>query len=176
MDPVDIADGLCAVTPPRGRFEFVDIGQSFRIAVDYAHTPDALAAALLAARQVAADGKVSLVFGCGGDRDQQKRPEMGRIAVEGADRVYVTSDNPRSENPERIIADVVAGIPGAGSHPAVIVDVSRRSAIRRAIVEAESGDIVLIAGKGHEVDQVIGDQTLPFDDREIAIEALGQRS
>ncbi len=174
IDEADIADALCGTNPVRGRFELVDLGQPFTVAVDYAHTPDALAAALTAARQAAGNnevpGRVIVVFGCGGDRDRQKRPEMGQVAEGGADLVVVTSDNPRSEDPKSIIESVLTGF----GHPdLVIVEQDREAAIHRAIAEAGHNDVVLIAGKGHETDQVIGDQTLPFDDRVVALDALG---
>ncbi|MFT7600298.1 MAG: UDP-N-acetylmuramoyl-L-alanyl-D-glutamate--2,6-diaminopimelate ligase [Acidimicrobiales bacterium] len=175
-EPEDIADALCAVSPPRGRFEFVNIGQPFHVAVDYAHTPDALVAALTAARQVAGDAKVSVVFGCGGDRDRQKRPEMGRAAVAGADRVYVTSDNPRSEDPTEIVNAILDGIPGGAAHIATTVELERDVAIAKAIGEARPGDVVLIAGKGHETEQIIGGTVSPFDDRAVALRALGTLS
>ncbi len=170
MEPVDIADALCATSPVRGRFEAVDAGQPFHIAVDYAHTPDALAAALVAARQVAGKGRVIVVFGCGGDRDVRKRAEMGRVAEQGANVVMVTSDNPRSERPMAIIENILEGIE---SPDRVTVEVDRQTAINAAIGEAEAGDMVLIAGKGHETYQIIGDQTIDFDDRHAALVALG---
>ncbi len=172
MEAADIADALCATSPVRGRFEAVDAGQPFHIAVDYAHTPDALRAALAAARQVAADGRVIVVFGCGGDRDVEKRADMGRVATEAADVVVVTSDNPRSEEPAAIIADILTGIDAAGSS-APIVEPDRQEAIRLAVAEASAGDLVLIAGKGHETYQIIGDETIDFDDRRAALLALG---
>ena len=167
---VDIADALCATSPVRGRFEAVDAGQPFHIAVDYAHTPDALRAALVAARQVARDRRVILVFGCGGDRDPDKRADMGTIAEQGADLIMVTSDNPRSEDPNAIIDDILAGI---DSEDRVTVEPDRQAAITAAIGAASDGDLVLIAGKGHETYQVIGDRTVDFDDREAALIALG---
>ena len=170
MDSVDIADALCATSPVRGRFEAVDAGQPFHIAVDYAHTPDALAAVLVAARQVAGSGRVLVVFGCGGDRDVQKRAEMGQVAEQGADVVLVTSDNPRSEPPMAIIEQILEGIDSSTN---VIVEADRQLAISAAIAQAEPGDMVLIAGKGHETYQVIGDQTIDFDDRHAALVALG---
>ena len=170
MEAVDIADALCATSPVRGRFEAVDAGQPFHIAVDYAHTPDALRAALIAARQVAGQGRVIVVFGCGGDRDVEKRAEMGRVAQEAADVVVVTSDNPRSEDPASIIADILDGI---DDRDRVTVEPDRQSAIALAVARAEPGDMVLLAGKGHETYQIIGDQTIDFDDRHAALVALG---
>jgi UDP-N-acetylmuramoyl-L-alanyl-D-glutamate--2,6-diaminopimelate ligase len=177
MDPADIADALCATSPVRGRFEAVDAGQPFHIAVDYAHTPDALRAALAAARQVTGEGRVIVVFGCGGDRDVEKRADMGRVAVEAADLVVVTNDNPRSEQPEAIIADILEGVdPGkrdGGPDSPLRVEPDRQEAIRLAIDAAQAGDLVLIAGKGHETHQIIGDRTIDFDDRRAALVALG---
>lgn len=178
LDSNDIADALCATAPVRGRFELIDIGQPFTLAVDYAHTPDALEAVLNASRQVSA-GKVIVVFGCGGDRDQEKRPEMGLVVDRGADIAVVTSDNPRSEDPLAIIDAITGGMTaGVGGQPAsrVIVEPDRRDAIAAALAEAQAGDLVLIAGKGHEAVQLIGDQELPFDDRQVALEELGALS
>ncbi len=170
MEAVDIADALCATSPVRGRFEAVDAGQPFHVAVDYAHTPDALAAALLAARQVVGAGRVLVVFGCGGDRDVQKRAEMGRVAEQGADVVVITSDNPRSEDPRSIIDAILIGV---GSVDDVVVEPDRGRAIAAAIGSARPGDMVLIAGKGHEAYQIIGDETIEFDDRQAVLRALG---
>ncbi len=164
--PEAIVRGLAAATAVPGRLERVEAGQPFEVVVDYAHTPDALARALSAAR-AHATARVLLVFGCGGDRDRGKRPVMGRVAREGADRVWVTSDNPRSEDPAAIAAEVAAG---AGGEAAVVLD--RRAAIGAALAAAAAGDVVLIAGKGHETTQTIGDRVLPFDDRAVAREAL----
>ncbi|MFV0523947.1 MAG: UDP-N-acetylmuramoyl-L-alanyl-D-glutamate--2,6-diaminopimelate ligase [Acidimicrobiales bacterium] len=171
VDPYDIADALCRVEPVRGRFELVNVGQPFLVAVDYAHTPDALEAVLAAGREIA-PGRVILVFGCGGDRDKEKRPEMGRVAQQLADVVFVTSDNPRSEDPSAIIGAVIDGMDPADD-PAVSVVPDRREAITRAVAAAGAGDLVLVAGKGHETEQVVGDRVLPFDDRAVAIEAIG---
>ena len=157
-------DALAAVP---GRFEPVDEGQGFAVLVDYAHTPDSLAATLRAARELVR-GRLICVFGCGGDRDRGKRPLMGRAAAEEADVVIVTSDNPRSEDPLAIIAEVVAGAPPA----AVDVEPDRRAAIVRALEQARDDDVVVIAGKGHELGQEIGGSTRPFDDRVVAREAL----
>lgn len=173
MDPADIVDALCATSPVRGRFETVDAGQPFHIAVDYAHTPDALRAALVAARQVAEGARVIVVFGCGGDRDVEKRADMGRVAAEAADLVVVTSDNPRSEDPEAIIADILTGIGPRTGDPTVVIEPDRQQAISVAVEAAAEGDLVLIAGKGHETYQIIGDRTVDFDDRHAALVALG---
>ena len=161
-----VAEGVRAVAGVPGRFEAVNEGQSFAVVVDYAHKPDALAAVLRAARSLG-EGKLVVVFGAGGDRDRSKRPEMGRVASELADAVIVTSDNPRSESPIEIIGDVLQG---AGTD--VEVDPDRRSAIETAIGRAEDGDVVVIAGKGHEQGQEISGVVHPFDDREVARAAL----
>ena len=145
-------------------------GQPFTVLVDYAHTPDSLENALRAARGVAS-GRVLVVFGCGGDRDRGKRPLMGEIAARLADQSVVTSDNPRSEDPEAIIAEIVAGVPGE-RRASVAVEPDRRAAIGLALGAARAGDVVVIAGKGHEQGQIIGDRRLPFDDREVAAEGL----
>ena len=157
-----------------GRFQPVDAGQEFAVLVDYAHTPDSLENVLRAARGLLADaspgqsGRVHVVFGCGGDRDRGKRPLMGKIAARLADRVIVTSDNPRSEDPEAIISEILAGA-GAG----VEHDADRRQAINTAIGGARAGDVVVIAGKGHEQGQEFeGGRKIPFDDVTVAREAL----
>jgi UDP-N-acetylmuramoyl-L-alanyl-D-glutamate--2,6-diaminopimelate ligase len=150
-----------------GRFQPVEEGQEFAVLVDYAHTPDSLENVLRAARQLAS-GRLHVVFGCGGDRDRAKRPLMGEIATRLADRVIVTSDNPRSEDPEAIIAEVLAGA-GAG----VEHNVDRREAIEHAIAGARSGDVVVIAGKGHEQGQEFeAGRKVPFDDATVAREVL----
>jgi UDP-N-acetylmuramoyl-L-alanyl-D-glutamate--2,6-diaminopimelate ligase len=163
-----------------GRFEPVDGGQDFAVIVDYAHTPDSLENVLQAARElVGADGerrgRVLCVFGAGGDRDRGKRPLMGEIAARLADRVLVTSDNPRSEDPEQIIAEIFAGIaPRGGSQAERVPD--RREAIRAAVEEAQPGDVLVIAGKGHEQGQELaGGHKIPFDDVTVAREALDPR-
>jgi UDP-N-acetylmuramoyl-L-alanyl-D-glutamate--2,6-diaminopimelate ligase len=166
LDEAAIAEGIAAVSDVPGRFEVVDEGQPFFVVVDYSHTPDSLAAALRSARGLA-DGRVLVVFGAGGDRDRGKRPLMGRVAAELADVAIVTSDNPRSEEPLSIIQDVLQG-----SGVDVEIDPDRRSAIERAIGLAEPGDVVLIAGKGHEQGQDVGGVVHPFDDRAVAREAL----
>ncbi|HEY9840210.1 MAG: UDP-N-acetylmuramoyl-L-alanyl-D-glutamate--2,6-diaminopimelate ligase [Candidatus Sericytochromatia bacterium] len=155
-----------------GRLERVSPdGHSFAVYVDYAHTPDSLENALKAVRQFTA-GRVLVVFGCGGDRDRGKRPLMGAAAETLADRVFVTSDNPRSEQPEAIIAEILAGLK---SPQVAVVEPMRREAIALALEAARPGDVVLIAGKGHENYQIIGDQTLHFDDREEARQFLAGR-
>lgn len=168
VDAGAIAAGLSSVEAVAGRFETVDAGQPFRVIVDYAHTPEAVEAALAAAREaVAAGGRLTVVFGCGGDRDPAKRPQMGAAAAALADVAVVTSDNPRSEDPEAIIDQVVAGM---SDGPARVVRCSDRDvAISQALAEARPGDVVVIAGKGHERGQEIGATVLPFDDREVAL-------
>jgi UDP-N-acetylmuramoyl-L-alanyl-D-glutamate--2,6-diaminopimelate ligase len=156
---------LASVGAVPGRFEEVDEGQPFTVLVDYAHTPDALENVLLAARDLG--GRVLCVFGAGGDRDREKRPLMGRIAAEHADVAIVTSDNPRSERPEAIIEEIVAAGDGG-----LEVEPDRRQAIERALEQARPGDVVVIAGKGHEQGQEIAGRKLPFDDRDVAREAL----
>jgi UDP-N-acetylmuramoyl-L-alanyl-D-glutamate--2,6-diaminopimelate ligase len=157
-----------------GRMERVDAGQDFTAFVDYAHTPDALDAAIAAARGAAApDGRVIVVFGCGGDRDRAKRPLMGRIATDKADVTFVTSDNPRTEDPETIVDEIFRGVPRNAGAERVI---DRRAAIRDAVASARPGDVVLVAGKGHESGQIIGDRTEPFDDRVVAREAIEGRT
>jgi len=167
-----IKSALERVTGVPGRFELVDRGQDFAVVVDYAHTPDGLANVLSTAREFTA-GKLICVFGCGGDRDRAKRPIMGAIAARMSDLAVVSSDNPRSEDPLAIIEDVLVGVRQvAGANYTVLPD--RREAIRQAISAAAPGDVVLIAGKGHEDYQIIGSQRLHFDDREEAGEALAQ--
>ena len=160
-----IAEGIGRVPGVPGRFETVEEGQPFTVVVDYSHKPAALEKVLLTARGLTR-GRLICVFGCGGDRDRGKRPVMGKIASQLADLAIVTSDNPRSEDPEGIIDDVLAGAPG------LEVEVDRRSAIVRAMETARAGDVVVIAGKGHEQGQQFRDRTIPFDDREVAREAL----
>jgi UDP-N-acetylmuramoyl-L-alanyl-D-glutamate--2,6-diaminopimelate ligase len=162
-----------------GRFEPVEDGQPFAVLVDYAHTPDSLDNVLHAARLLT-ERRLICVFGCGGDRDRDKRPKMGEIAARLADRTVVTSDNPRSEDPEAIIADILAGIPGYASgnghgREDIAVEPDRRAAIAIALAEAEPGDTVVIAGKGHEQGQEFeGGRKIPFDDRTVAAELLGE--
>ncbi|MGQ9782481.1 MAG: UDP-N-acetylmuramoyl-L-alanyl-D-glutamate--2,6-diaminopimelate ligase [Armatimonadota bacterium] len=167
-----IATGLKMAPGVPGRFEFVDCGQDFGVVVDYAHTPDELENVLRAARGVTSR-RLIVVLGCGGDRDRGKRPVMGRIAAELADSVVVTSDNPRSEKPEDIIADIVAGVPDE-RRELVSVVVDRKEAIELAIASASAGDLVVIAGKGHEDYQIFADHTIHFDDREVARAALSR--
>ena len=169
MMPRTIAEGLAAAGPVAGRFEGIAAGQPFSVIVDYAHTPDGLEQLLLAAREVAGQRRVLVVFGCGGDRDRTKRAPMGAVAARLADQVVVTSDNPRSEDPSAIIEAVLEGIEDRST---VAVEPDRRSAIAIALHAARPGDEVVIAGKGHETTQTIGDTELPFDDRVVARELL----
>jgi UDP-N-acetylmuramoyl-L-alanyl-D-glutamate--2,6-diaminopimelate ligase len=164
VDPELIRKGLAGVKRVPGRMEGIRSNLGFRVVVDYAHSPDALENVLGASRGFTA-GRLIAVFGCGGDRDRGKRPQMGRVAAQHADRVFVTSDNPRTEDPDAIIRDIVEGIP-AGTDYRVVAD--RASAIRLALVEARSGDTVVLAGKGHETYQEIQGVKHPFDDREVA--------
>jgi UDP-N-acetylmuramoyl-L-alanyl-D-glutamate--2,6-diaminopimelate ligase len=169
LDEEAIAEGVATMRAVPGRFEAVDEGQPFSVVVDYAHTPDSLATVLRAARDLG-EGRVIVVFGAGGDRDRGKRPLMGKVAADGADVVIVTSDNPRSEEPLAIIEDVLQG---AGLE--VEIDPDRRTAIHRAVTLADDGDVVVIAGKGHEQGQDVGGVVTPFDDRDVAREALRGR-
>jgi UDP-N-acetylmuramoyl-L-alanyl-D-glutamate--2,6-diaminopimelate ligase len=162
-----IAFGVRELRGVPGRFEAVDEGQPFAVLVDYAHTPDSLENVLRTARDLAGN-RVICVFGCGGDRDRGKRPLMGRIATDLSDLAIVTSDNPRSEEPAAIIAEILEGAGDAEVEP------DRREAIARAVAAAGEGDVVVIAGKGHEQGQQFADRTIPFDDREVAREALRQ--
>lgn len=166
-----IIGGLAGVTRVPGRFELVSAGQDFLVAVDYAHTPDSLEKVIKAAREIT-KGRVITVFGCGGDRDRSKRPLMGIAAVEGSDLSIVTSDNPRSEGSQSIIKDILDGINLPEYKNKFEVEADRRKAISKAINLAEKGDIIIIAGKGHEEGQIIGNEIVPFNDRNVAEELL----
>jgi UDP-N-acetylmuramoyl-L-alanyl-D-glutamate--2,6-diaminopimelate ligase len=172
----EVAEGAASLAFVPGRFQSVDCGQNFAVVVDYAHTDDALRNVIALAREFVkpASGRVITMFGCGGDRDRKKRPLMGRAAGAGSDVVVVTSDNPRSEDPLAIIEEVLPGLSGTPAQ--VIVEPDRRRAIALAIAEARPGDLVLLAGKGHEKTQTIGAQSIPFDDVAIAREILGRES
>jgi UDP-N-acetylmuramoyl-L-alanyl-D-glutamate--2,6-diaminopimelate ligase len=167
--PDAIAEGLSSVVAVPGRYESVDAGQPFAVIVDYAHTPAGLEQLISSVRASIGDGRVIVVFGCGGDRDREKRPRMGEVATRLADRTVLTSDNPRREDPRAIIADVEAGVV---HRDRLIVEPDRRSAIALALAEAGPGDAVVIAGKGHETTQVSGELVVPFDDRVVAREAI----
>jgi UDP-N-acetylmuramoyl-L-alanyl-D-glutamate--2,6-diaminopimelate ligase len=172
LTPAEVAQGIRELKSVPGRFEKVDLGQPFLVVVDYAHTEDALARILEFARPVTR-GRVLTLMGCGGDRDKSKRPRMAIAALEGSDRVYMTSDNPRTEAPEAILKEVEAGadqVEGGRARSCTIVD--RREAIQSILAEARSGDTVVIAGKGHETYQEIGTRRYPFDDRQEAKKSL----
>ena len=168
----DILSWLPQAPQVAGRFELVDEGQDFAVVVDYAHTPDGLENVLHAARALK-PRRVICVFGCGGDRDSRKRPLMGRIAGQYADVAVLTSDNPRNEDPQTILEMVEEGIRSVGNN--YLVEIDREKAIRLAIGMASSGDIVLLAGKGHEDYQIIRGVKHHFDDREIARNILRAR-
>ena len=175
VDDATIAEGLSLPLVVEGRFERVDAGQPFAIIVDYAHTPDGLEQLLRAAGDIV-EGRVVVVFGCGGDRDPSKRSMMGETAAQRADSVIITADNSRSESTDQIIASIVEGVQRVSSPRAssIIVEPDRRRAISTALRSAAPGDIVLLAGKGHETVQIIGDSTTPFDDRLVAFEEWKQ--
>jgi UDP-N-acetylmuramoyl-L-alanyl-D-glutamate--2,6-diaminopimelate ligase len=165
-----VREGIESLPGVPGRFEAVDEGQPFLVLVDYAHTPDSLENVLRAARELTG-GRLICVFGCGGDRDRGKRPQMGRVASELADIAIVTSDNPRSEDPLAIIDEILGGVVGD-----VEVEADRRAAIGKAIAAAGPHDVVVIAGKGHEQGQEFADRKIPFDDRDVARDALREVS
>jgi len=164
---------LESVPPIRGRFERVEAGQDYAVVIDYSHTPDGLDKALRDARRLT-PGRLMIVFGAGGDRDAGKRPLMGEIAARLADLAFITSDNPRSEPPQGIIGQIVSGVPWA-SRRRLRIEPDRREAIRLALSQARAGDLVLIAGKGHETYQIFADSTIHFDDREVAAEIIAEQ-
>ena len=166
--PALIAEALSGAPPVPGRFEPVDAGQPFAVIVDYAHTPDGLEQVLRTARSAAGEHRVLVVFGAGGDRDAGKRPAMGAIATRLADRAYLTNDNPRTEDPASIIEQVRAG----ADTDVLVVEPDRRAAIAAALADARAGDVVVVAGKGHETVQIIGTESHPFDDRVVARQLL----
>ena len=173
----EIAEGLSQAAAVPGRFESIDAGQSFDVVVDYAHTPDALERVLDSSRSLMSEsGKLIVVFGCGGDRDVQKRQPMGEIAGAKADVVIITSDNPRSESGAEIAAQINAGVRATDSHKVLCTELDRRAAIGKAFSHAQLGDVVVIAGKGHESTQTIGTETFPFNDAQVARELLGAQS
>lgn len=169
--PESIAAGLETLAGVPGRFENIDCGQPFTAIVDYAHTPDGIRSVLQAAREVAG-GRVIIVVGCGGDRDRSKRPQMGRVAAEMSDVCVITSDNPRSEDPEAIIGMILEGIRDDFDEGRYEVEVDRREAIRKAMSMALPGDLVVVAGKGHESGQIFAAGVVPFDDRQVVREFL----
>ncbi|HEV2292673.1 MAG TPA: UDP-N-acetylmuramoyl-L-alanyl-D-glutamate--2,6-diaminopimelate ligase [Tepidisphaeraceae bacterium] len=171
-----IARGLSDCHGAPGRLQPVRAGQPFAVLVDYAHTDDALENVLSSLRPLCRNGgRLRVVFGCGGDRDRTKRPRMAKIAERLADEIYITSDNPRTENPQRILDEIVAGL-SADTDKLVCVEQDRRMAIQRVLSDAAPGDIVLIAGKGHENYQILGKEKHHFDDVEEAMRALGQKT
>jgi UDP-N-acetylmuramoyl-L-alanyl-D-glutamate--2,6-diaminopimelate ligase len=169
IDTSVVVEGLEHVNQVPGRMERIDEGQPFAVLVDYAHTPDALAKAVAAVREVT-PGRVITVFGCGGDRDPEKRPLMGEAASRLSDVVVLTTDNPRSENPVGIVRQIEDGLSGGGA--VVYEEPDRSKAIALALSIAEDGDAVLIAGKGHEDYQILADEVIHFDDREVARRGL----
>lgn len=193
IDPQVIGDGLSCAPPVPGRLEPVETEQPFSVLVDYAHTPDALERLLEAVRPMvtskvpahpplsgkvspppdpnATHGRIITVFGCGGDRDTTKRAPMGKVAAKGSDQVFITADNPRSEDPAIICKAIEKGARSVGGVP-VEVELDREEAIRKALAVARAGDVVLIAGKGHEAYQIVGDREVPFDDRKVARKML----
>ena len=170
LDLAAIARGVRACPAVPGRFERVDCGQPFLVVVDYAHTDDALRNVIQVARELTHQGRVITLFGCGGDRDRTKRPLMGMAAAELSDFVVLTSDNPRSEDPLDIMNDAMVGLRRFDTPH--VAEPDRAKAIRRALEEAKPGDVVLLAGKGHETYQILKDRTIDFDDRETAREIL----
>ncbi len=169
-----LAESVPKLVPVPGRFQPVDAGQPFTVIVDYAHTDDALRNLIRLAREITknSSGRVITLFGCGGDRDRTKRPKMGQAAGEGSDLVVATSDNPRSEDPRAILAEIEPALRATGIQ--YVVEPDRAAAIRLALENAEPGDVVLLAGKGHEREQILADRTIPFDDSEVARAALGE--
>jgi UDP-N-acetylmuramoyl-L-alanyl-D-glutamate--2,6-diaminopimelate ligase len=174
--PEVVAAGLGRPVVIPGRFEPIEAGQPFTVIVDYAHTPDGLAELLRAGREVAGGGRVTVVFGCGGERDASKRPAMGETAASLADRVVLTADNSRGEDTGAIIDAVRAGALRAAARreATLVVEPDRRAAIREALAGARPGDVVLVAGKGHEATLTIGDREIPFDDRQVVREELAR--
>ena len=175
VDDATIAAALSSPASVPGRFERIDAGQPFTVVVDFAHTPDGLEQALAAARELAGPHRVLVVFGCGGDRDATKRPEMGEVAARMADLVVVTADNSRHEQTGDIIDAIVGGIPAGSTSAAIVVEADRARAIGLALEAAHDGDVVVVAGKGHETTQTLGDVTSPFDDRVVVAAALADR-
>jgi UDP-N-acetylmuramoyl-L-alanyl-D-glutamate--2,6-diaminopimelate ligase len=175
ITPEKIKAGLEGMTGVPGRFQPVAGDWPFGVIVDYAHTPDSLANILRTGRELVGVGHLILVFGCGGDRDRGKRPLMGEIAAGIADYTIITSDNPRSEEPQQIIDEIETGFRKAASQALYHIETDRAAAIGQAIKKAAAGDLVIIAGKGHETYQIFADRTIHFDDREVALAALKER-
>lgn len=173
ISPEIIEAGIQRLESVPGRFERIDLGQPFLVVVDYAHTDDALRNLIATARELHSAGRIITLFGCGGDRDRAKRPMMGEVAGSLSDLVVLTSDNPRSEDPLRIINDVVVGL--QKTNVKYLIEADRSAAVERALDEARPGDMVLLAGKGHETYQVLRDRTIDFDDREVARRLLRER-
>lgn len=171
IDIETIKKGVECLEGVRGRYELVDKGQDFTVVIDYAHTPDGLENVLLASKKLNPK-RIITVFGCGGNRDKEKRPRMGKISTTLSDWTIITSDNPRNEDPEEIIRDIEAGI--QGNRYEVIVD--RTEAIIKALNYARQGDLLIIAGKGHETYQIVKDKKIHFDDREIVEKMLAQKT
>ena len=172
IDDDPIRDGIAALDDVPGRMEPVEAGQDFLVVVDYAHTPDSIRSVLRASRPLTS-GRLILVFGCGGDRDRAKRSPMGAAATADADLTFITTDNPRSEDPLAIIAEIEPGAEEGGG--SFVIEPDRRTAIRLALREAAAGDVVIVAGKGHEPVQELRDGTIPFDDRAVVREELAAR-
>jgi UDP-N-acetylmuramoyl-L-alanyl-D-glutamate--2,6-diaminopimelate ligase len=172
LSPGVIAAGIADLSAVPGRFERIDLGQPFQVVVDYAHTDDALRNLLATAKELHATGRIITLFGCGGDRDRAKRPLMGEAAGRASDIVVLTSDNPRSEDPLLIINDAIVGLQRTNTK--FLVEPDRERAIAIALDQARPGDIVLLAGKGHENQQVLRDRTIDFDDRDVARRVLRQ--
>jgi UDP-N-acetylmuramoyl-L-alanyl-D-glutamate--2,6-diaminopimelate ligase len=176
VDPEVIAAGLATTEAVPGRFERVEAGQPFTVVVDFAHTPDALAQVLAAATEMAAGATAIVVFGCGGERDASKRALMGKVAAESGADVVVTADNSRSESTDDIVAAIVEGVASVpGGSDACTVQTDRRLAMALALDRARPGDVVVVAGRGHEQHLTIGDTPVPFDDRAVATELLAER-
>ena len=172
FDPDTVRRGIARVKTIPGRMEAVNCGQPFSVMVDYSHTPHALKSALISLRSLCRRDLL-VVFGCGGDRDRTKRPEMGRVAGELADRLVITNDNPRNEEPGIIAGEVMSGVPTRRRNRAM-VELDRREAIETALQGAREGDVILIAGKGHENYQLVKNKRLEFDDRKVVAETLAR--
>lgn len=168
-----IETGICNLKSVSGRFQPIDLGQPFAVIVDYAHTDDALENLIRTARELNPKGRIITLFGCGGGKDRTKRPVMGEVSGRYSDLTILSSDNPKMEDPLKIISDIVVGLQKTSGK--YVIEPDREKAIGLAMDEARSGDMVLLAGKGHENYQIVGDQTLPFDDREVARQALRER-